>query len=261
MILSDPGFLNERLKKFDRENIEEKRINDLGAYMKSQEGIDYFTPEGAKNASSACVCIYKWTSAIYDFYFVNKKVIPKKKQLAESEEKSGILQKQLSIKQAELKKAVDHVNNLEKDLNQSVANKEMLERKYLQCSEQLQRAEILIDNLGGEKDRWGALAKELQQFYVKLTGDVLVASGMLGYLGAFTAKYRELIATEWVAQCQQVEIPSSPTFSLVQVLGDPVKIRSWNIDGLPSDNFSIENGIVVAKSRRYLLSSQLSSRL
>ena len=29
MILSDPGFLNERLKKFDRENIEEKRINDL----------------------------------------------------------------------------------------------------------------------------------------------------------------------------------------------------------------------------------------
>ena len=105
------------------------------------------------------------------------------------------------------------------------------------------------------------LAKELQQFYVKLTGDVLVASGMLGYLGAFTAKYRELIATEWVAQCQQVEIPSSPTFSLVQVLGDPVKIRSWNIDGLPSDNFSIENGIVVAKSRRYKLSSQLSSRL
>ena len=70
----------------------------------------------------------------------------------------------------------------------------MLEKKYKQCSEQLLRAEILIDNLGGEKDRWGLLAKELEVFYVKLTGDVLVASGMLGYLGAFTAKFREQIA-------------------------------------------------------------------
>ena len=35
VILNDPGFLNERLKKFDRENIVEKTINDLGAYMKT----------------------------------------------------------------------------------------------------------------------------------------------------------------------------------------------------------------------------------
>ena len=44
------------------------------------------------------MCIYKWTNAIYEFFFVNKKVVPKKKQLAESEEKAGILMKQLAIK-------------------------------------------------------------------------------------------------------------------------------------------------------------------
>jgi dynein heavy chain len=37
------------------------------------------------------------------------------------------------------------------------------------------------------------------------------------------------------------------------VLGDPVKIRAWNIDGLPSDNFSIENAIIIQKSRRWPL--------
>jgi dynein heavy chain len=42
-----------------------------------------------------------------------------------------------------------------------------------------------------------------------------------------------------------MEIPSSELFSLVTVLGDPVKIRAWNIDGLPSDNFSVENGIII----------------
>jgi dynein heavy chain len=58
----------------------------------------------------------------------------------------------------------------------------------------LQRAEILIENLGGEKDRWGQFAKDLQIFYKKLTGDILISAGMIGYLGAFTAKFRELIA-------------------------------------------------------------------
>lgn len=70
----------------------------------------------------------------------------------------------------------------------------MLEKKYKQCSEQLVRAEILIENLGGEKGRWGSLADELKIFFVKLTGDVLISAGLIGYLGAFTAKYRELVA-------------------------------------------------------------------
>ena len=52
----------------------------------------------------------------------------------------------------------------------------------------------MIENLGGEKGRWGNLAKELAEFYIRLTGDVLVASGLMGYLGAFTAKFREMIA-------------------------------------------------------------------
>jgi dynein heavy chain len=56
-----------------------------------------------------------------------------------------------------------------------------------------------------------------------------------------------------VRKCFEAEIPSSETYSLIKVLGDPVKIRAWNIDGLPSDNFSLENGIVVSKTRRWPL--------
>ncbi len=54
-------------------------------------------------------------------------------------------------------------------------------------------------------------------------------------------------------KCFDEEIPSSETYSLLKVLGDPVKIRAWNIDGLPSDNFSVENGIIVSKARRWPL--------
>jgi dynein heavy chain len=52
----------------------------------------------------------------------------------------------------------------------------------------------LIDSLGGEKGRWRELGKELRVVYEKLTGDVLVSSGMIAYLGAFTSAFRAQIS-------------------------------------------------------------------
>lgn len=37
---------------------------------------------------------------------------------------------------------------------------------------------------------------------------------------------------------------------MITVLGSDVKIQNWNIDGLPRDAFSIENGIIMDSSRR-----------
>lgn len=48
-------------------------------------------------------------------------------------------------------------------------------------------------------------------------------------------------------------INCSATYSLTDVLGDPVTIRQWLISGLPNDTLSIENGIIVANSRRWPL--------
>ena len=45
--------------------------------------------------------------------------------------------------------------------------------------------------------------------------------------------------------CQKRGIPCSDEFSLSGTLGDQVKIRAWNIAGLPNDSFSIDNGIVI----------------
>lgn len=36
-------------------------------------------------------------------------------------------------------------------------------------------------------------------------------------------------------------------------LGDPVLVRQWNIDGLPTDGFSVDNGIIVFNARRWPL--------
>jgi len=50
---------------------------------------------------------------------------------------------------------------------------------------------------------------------------------------------------------QKHDITCSENFSLSQTLGDLIKIRAWNIAGLPTDNFSIDNGVIVDNSRRW----------
>ena len=50
---------------------------------------------------------------------------------------------------------------------------------------------------------------------------------------------------EWCEQCSKMGIPRSSEFSLSATLGDPVKIREWNIAGLPTDSFSVDNGIII----------------
>jgi hypothetical protein len=34
-------------------------------------------------------------------------------------------------------------------------------------------------------------------------------------------------------------------------LGNPITMRSWSINGLPADNLSMENGIILTKARRW----------
>ncbi len=67
------------------------------------------------------------------------------------------------------------------------------------CEEKLDRAQKLIGGLGGEKVRWTAAAAELSARYERLVGDMLLASGVIAYLGAFPGDLRQSTLTEWSA--------------------------------------------------------------
>ena len=69
------------------------------------------------------------------------------------------------------------------------------------CAKKLERAEKLIGGLGGEKQRWSTAAANLQSTYDNLTGDVLVSSGVIAYLGAFTSGFRKECCIEWTNLC------------------------------------------------------------
>ena len=80
--------------------------------------------------------------------------------------------------------------------------KDSLEKQVDMCAKKLDRAEKLIGGLGGERTRWSEVATNLKMTYDNLAGDVLVASGVIAYLGAFTAMYRDDCIKDWTKFCK-----------------------------------------------------------
>uniref|UniRef100_A0A667IJZ4 Dynein axonemal heavy chain 3 n=1 Tax=Lynx canadensis TaxID=61383 RepID=A0A667IJZ4_LYNCA len=248
-ILGDLKFL-ESLKTYDKDNIPPtimKRIRE--------RFIDHpdFQPAVIKNVSSACEGLCKWVRAMEVYDRVAKVVAPKRERLREAEGKLDAQMQKLNQKRAELKLVEDRLQALNLDFEEMNTKKRTLEENIEICSQKLIRAEKLISGLGGEKDRWTEATRQLGIRYTNLTGDVLLSSGTVAYLGAFTVDYRARCQKQWLAQCKDKVIPGSSDFSLSNTLGDPVKIRAWQIAGLPIDSFSIDNGIIVSNSRRWAL--------
>ncbi|XP_032303513.1 dynein heavy chain 3, axonemal isoform X3 [Coturnix japonica] len=248
-LLGDLKFL-ESLKTYDKDHIPPAVMKVI-----RDRFIDHpdFQPAVIKNVSSACEGLCKWVRAMEVYDRVAKVVAPKRERLKTAEELLDVQMEKLKEKQAELKEVVDRLQALNDDFESMNNRKRDLENNIDLCSQKIVRAEQLISGLGGEKDRWTEAARLLRIRYVDLTGDVLLSSGTVAYLGAFTVDYRLQCQQQWQVLCNEKNIPCSGDFSLSNTLGDPVKIRAWQIAGLPVDSFSIDNGIIVSNSRRWAL--------
>ncbi len=121
------------------------------------------------------------------------------------------------------------------------------------CNKKLVRAEKMIGGLEGEKVRWTDTVKTLGEKIQLLIGDCLVAAGMVSYAGPFTSQFRAELEDEWRKAIKKIGLKSTNNITMRQVLGDDVIIRIWSVAGLPNDNLSVENGIILFKSRRWPL--------
>uniref|UniRef100_A0A8D0HJ90 Dynein axonemal heavy chain 1 n=1 Tax=Sphenodon punctatus TaxID=8508 RepID=A0A8D0HJ90_SPHPU len=86
-----------------------------------------------------------------------------------------------------------------------------------------------------------------------IAGDVLVSAGCVAYQGPFTGQYRTALCEEWFKKLEIHCVPHTKEANLIATLGDPVKIRSWQISGLPNDTLSVENGVITQFSQRWTL--------
>uniref|UniRef100_A0A8C3EP56 Dynein axonemal heavy chain 1 n=1 Tax=Corvus moneduloides TaxID=1196302 RepID=A0A8C3EP56_CORMO len=246
-LLQDPvQFLNS-LYDYDKDNISDNVIKAIQPYIDNEE----FQPAAIAKVSKACTSICQWVRAMHKYHFVSKVVEPKRQALREAEEDLRATQAVLDEAKQRLKEVEDGIAMLQAKYEACKANKEELEMKCEQCLQRLARADVLINSLADEKVRWQDTMESLDGKINNSSGDVLVAAGFVAYLGPFTVNYRAALSEEWMKELAKNYIPHSWDASLINTLGDPVEIRSWQIAGLPNDALSVENGVITRFSLRW----------
>ena len=122
----------------------------------------------------------------------------------------------------------------------------------------------------GERSRWELTINQYKIDLVNIIGDCAMAASFLSYCGPFDSSYRnQLVNDHWLKTIREVrlyhilklfsrivdlkqkffyinfhelEIPASDNFKFASFMVQPTDIRHWNICGLPTDDFSCNNG-------------------
>ncbi|XP_064422227.1 dynein axonemal heavy chain 1 [Latimeria chalumnae] len=248
-LLQDPGKFLENLFKFDKDNIPDAVIKGIQPYIDNDE----FQPAAIAKVSKACTSICQWVRAMHKYHFVAKGVEPKRQALQEAQDDLAVTQKILDEAKSHLSEVEDGIAILQAKYKDCVSKKEDLEVKCDQCEQRLVRADKLINGLADERVRWQETVQNLEYMVDNVAGDVLLSAGFVAYLGPFTGKYRVTMNEEWLTKLDYYGVPCTSEPNLIGTLGDPVKIRSWQIAGLPKDTLSVENGVITQYSQRWCL--------
>merc|ERR1719262_1192458 len=183
-----------------------------------------------------------------------KIVKPKLDYLKEQEGKLSIAMKQLGEAEAEMAKAQAILDGLNTQFNDAMANKQALEDKANMTKRKMDQANRLINGLAGEKIRWTEDSNNFASRRKRLVGDSALCCGFVTYCGPFNSEFRDKLNTEqFLADTHQRGVPASEKVDLVNFLVDQGTIGEWALEGLPSDDLSVHNGIMVTRSSRFPL--------
>lgn len=248
LLLSDINFL-KNLHEYDTDNISDKMLQKLKVYVSNKD----FKPDIIGKVSKACKSICMWVIAIDQYAKIYRVVEPKRKKFQEAEQELNAVMTVLRQKQKNLADVEKHIANLQDMFNKSVQEKQDLEDNLELTGARLVRAGRLTMALGDEQLRWQEEVNEFNIILHNMAGDILLSSGFVIYLGAFTNNYRVELTTSWHKKCKEFKIPCSDEFSLIDILATQFEIRAWNTYGLPRDQVSTENAILVTRAGRWPL--------
>lgn len=247
-LLGDAKFLSN-LYNYDKENIAESKLKKIKPYIDNPE----FIPEEVVKVSKACRSMCLWVRAIDLYARVFKEVEPKKAKLRQAEDELKVVMTELKVKQDKLADVEAQIKELQDQYETSVSEKKKLEHSMSQTSSRLKRASKLTTALADEQVRW---KESIEVFNIELnhvTGNVFISAASVAYYGAFPSNYRQELVKQWTEGAKEHNIPISDNPNIIEVLAHPFMIRQWNSDGLPRDEFSTENAILVTKGRRWPL--------
>lgn len=242
-LLSDYKKFLLSLEKYEKDNIPPERIAEIQKYLIDPE----FAPEKIRKASEAAEGICKWVLAVCKYDTIAKDVRPRRAALEEAEAQLAVTESEFKVKQDELAAVVARRDALAEAHARSMAERQSLLAQRDLCLAKLQRASSLMASLGSERTGWLAASRSLAGAVRAVVGDSVLAACSIAYLGPFEASARqELLEGRWKPMVDAApSVAASPRFDLRAAVGDPARIQSWLLSGLPDDRVSTENMLIL----------------
>lgn len=204
-------------------------------------------------------------------------VEPKRKALAEANIQLSEANEKLKTVMENVAALEEKLSRLTNDLNEATASKQEAMDAVAAGERKLNLAQRLTTALSSENERWAENVVTLKKNEKLLTGDVLLASAFISYIGPFTKPFRihlmdkvfkpflerefAKISNKSTPSSDENEngeeelytMPMSSDANPITTLTTPAEVAQWNADSLPADAVSTENGCLCTHTSRYPL--------
>ncbi|KAL8274185.1 hypothetical protein Esti_001870 [Eimeria stiedai] len=250
-MLNDVNFLKS-LIEYPKDNITERQVRKISEYFNKDP--DSFTNEKMAKISKAGNGLLAWVKAMIEYHEVAKGVEPKRKLVAELQQKQEEAERNLSETREELFQLEGQLATLMADQKEQMAILSEVEAEARVMERRLIAAYKLIDGLESERHRWTEERMACSVARLRLVGSCLVGAAFLSYAGPYTLEFRtQMLYKHWATKAREGHIPINEPFKIEGLLTTDADVAKWSREGLPANEMSIQNGILTTMSSRWPL--------
>ena len=249
-LLSKSEFIPSILN-FDADKMSEKQIKMVRE--KYLDGNKELTAEAVMRSSKACGPLYKWAESQIKYSSVYNRIQPLRDEVEQLEGEAKVVKEQFETITQEVKTLETSIAQYKADYATLIRDVEALKSEMDAAQTKIERAESLLKSLGHESERWQKSSEGFQTILRSLVGDGLLMAAFLTYTGFFDFKTRLLLMERWRNTLDVLGIEYRSELALVESLSKASARLAWQAEGLPGDQLSLENGVILDHCVRFPL--------
>ena len=249
-IASIVGYDNER------QMTKNQRIKMQNEFLSK----DDFTYEKVNRASKACGPLVQWVEAQVNYSAILDRIGPLRREADQLEEDA------MQTK-AEAQAIENTIAGLERSIAQYkaeyaalISETQAIKTEMSRVESKVDRSVKLLESLSSERTRWEDGSKSFERQISTIVGDVLIAAAFLAYGGLFDQQLRKSMVEDWLDHLALSGISYKSPNPVTDYLSTADERLSWHEHGLPVDDLSTENAIILKRFNRYPLIIDPSGR-
>ncbi|KAA6401027.1 MAG: putative Dynein heavy chain [Streblomastix strix] len=227
-----------RISQYDFRDMNEQTKKKVEKLI--QQNQEHFEKKKAYSVSKAVGPMSEWVTAGVKFFDVLKRVSPLEQRSKEIEIRKEEAQKRLVIVRKSLESFEVENKRLQTELNEKMNAAAVLQVRLSEMNNKREQASKLLGQLSDEKQRWEEQIQQMNAELARLPLQSLLSSAFHIYLSDETEDRRQTELQKWINQYidftdQKKELQNKQNINRL----------IWKSEGLPSDELSIENAIMI----------------